>query len=199
MFTGIIESLGKVESISNSGTNRTFTIHSDISAELHVDQSICHDGVCLTVEAVRGNSHQVTAVHETLLRSNLADWAPGNVINLERCLRVESRLDGHFVQGHVDDVGTCLDIQEVGGSWFYEFTFDPNHAKLLVTKGSVAVNGVSLTVIEPTTDRFKIAIIPYTYEHTNFHQLKIGDKVNLEFDIIGKYILRSAYIDQLIK
>ena len=171
-------------------------IQSDISSDLHVDQSVSHNGVCLTVESVDNNYHQVTAVQETLMRSNLVDWMIGDPVNLERCLKTDSRLDGHFVQGHVDDIGRCLSVQEVGGSWLFEFAYDSHHAKLLVSKGSIAVNGVSLTVIEPTFDRFKIAIIPYTFEHTNFHQIKPNSKVNLEFDIIGKYILRSTYVDK---
>ncbi len=194
MFTGIIECLGVVESIHSKGTNKTFTIRSAISPDLHVDQSVCHSGVCLTVESVNGLLHTVTAVEETLEKSNLSNWTKGDLVNIERCVMPTSRMDGHFVQGHVDDQGVCTDVEDKDGSWIFTIKYDAVHANLLVSKGSIAVNGVSLTVIDPDLEHFKIAIIPYTYENTSFGTLKPGDLVNLEFDIIGKYFVRSAEI-----
>jgi riboflavin synthase len=188
MFTGIIETLGKVEHIRHEGSNVHFTIASAISQELKVDQSIAHNGVCLTVVGMGAGTHTVTAIEETLQRSSLGQWQPGSLVNLERAMAANSRLDGHIVQGHVDAVGTCLAIDERDGSWYYRFGYQPDETQLLVDKGSVCVNGVSLTVVKPTLDSFSVAIIPYTYENTNFQSLRPGDTVNLEFDIIGKYI-----------
>ncbi|MCB0637593.1 MAG: riboflavin synthase [Lewinella sp.] len=190
MFTGIIESLGTVEKIDREGTNYHFTIASPISDDLKIDQSLAHDGVCLTVVAVAEGRHVVTAIQETMQRSRLGQWEVGTLINLERAMRPDGRLDGHLVQGHVDTTGECLGVEEVGGSWYYRFRYRPEREYLLVDKGSVCINGVSLTVVEPTEDTFSVAIIPYTYENTNFQQIQPGHRVNLEFDVIGKYIAR---------
>lgn len=190
MFTGIIEALGTVQRIETDRSNRHFTVESAISGELKIDQSLSHDGVCLTVVGLSPGTHTVTAVEETLLRSNLGHWQPGSLVNLERCLPMGGRLDGHIVQGHVDTVATCVEVLETGGSWRYTFRYVPHPEHLLVDKGSVCLNGVSLTVVEPQADRFSVAIIPYTWEHTNFRSLAMGHAVNIEFDIIGKYIAR---------
>ena len=192
MFTGIIESLGKVAAIEREGSNVHFTISSPISSELKVDQSVSHNGVCLTVVALAGDTHTVTAIEETLVRSNLGELKVGDSVNLERAMRANARLDGHMVQGHVDATGNCIAVEELDGSWYYhfEYPFAPEH--LLVDKGSICVNGVSLTVVKPEeqggTAKFSVAIIPYTYEHTNFHGIKVGNTINLEFDVIGKYV-----------
>lgn len=190
MFTGIIETAGRVVAMQQEGSNVHFTIASDISSQLKVDQSLAHNGVCLTVTAVGDGTHTVTAVEETLQRSNLGKLRPGDALNLERAMRSDGRLDGHIVQGHVDTTGVCTGIEELEGSWYFHFEYAPNPDHLLVDKGSVCVNGVSLTVVNPTEKTFSVAIIPYTYEHTNFNAIRPGDTVNLEFDIIGKYIAR---------
>jgi riboflavin synthase len=197
LFTGIIESLGKVTAIQKEGTNVHFTIESSISNELKIDQSLSHNGVCLTVVQLGSERHVVTAIEETMIRSNLGDVRVGDVLNLERAMVSNGRLDGHIVQGHVDGTGICKEIKEVEGSWYYTFEYQPTEEHLLVDKGSVCINGVSLTVVEPKDKLFSVAIIPYTYEHTSFHKLQIGDRVNLEFDIIGKYI--SKYVKLYIK
>ena len=196
MFTGIIESLGRIERISREGSNLHFTVASDISRELKIDQSLAHDGVCLTVVAMEDNTHTVTAIEETLLKTHLGDWKVGRTVNLERAMRHDGRLDGHIVQGHTDDTGVCVAVDERDGSWYYTFRYRPTPEHMVVDKGSVCVNGVSLTVVEPAADKFKVAIIPYTHEHTNFKNLRAGDRVNLEFDIIGKYLARyiAAYL-----
>ena len=194
MFTGIIESLGKVYSIEKEGTNVHFTIESPVSAELKVDQSIAHDGVCLTVVKREENRHTVTAVEETLLRSNLGQWKVGTLVNLERAMAANGRLDGHMVQGHVDSTARCVGVEDLDGSWYFHFEYAPSPEHILVDKGSVCVNGVSLTVVEPVDKRFKVAIIPYTFENTNFQQIVDGTAVNLEFDIIGKYIAKYMAI-----
>ncbi len=191
MFTGIIETLGTVQTVERQGQNRVFSVESPLSGHLKIDQSLAHDGVCLTVVGIGDGTHTVVAVAETLARSTLGAWQPGTRVNLERCLAVGGRLDGHLVQGHVDAVGTCLSIQEMGGSWQITFAYPPEQGNLLVDKGSVCLNGVSLTVVGPTAEQFSVAVIPYTWEHTNFHALRPGDQVNLEFDIIGKYIARG--------
>jgi riboflavin synthase len=198
MFTGIIEQLGTVTKIEQEQSNIHFTIESPISDTLKVDQSISHDGVCLTVVACSDNWHRVTAVAETLQRTTLGLWNTGDVINLERCMVAGARLDGHIVQGHVDTVATCISVEETGGSWRFTFRYKPSPEHMLVDKGSVCLNGVSLTVVEPVKDVFSVAIIPYTWEHTNFHRLKAGMLVNIEFDIIGKYIARhlAAYMNK---
>ncbi len=195
MFTGIIEALGTVRHIEKDRSNRHFTVESAISSELKIDQSLSHDGVCLTVVGLSPGMHVVTAVEETLMRSNLGNWQPGSLVNLERCLPMGGRLDGHMVQGHVDTVATCLEVLETGGSWRFTFRYAPQPEHLLVDKGSVCLNGVSLTVVDPKDDYFSVAIIPYTWEHTNFRDLTVGQTVNIEFDIIGKYIARhlAAY------
>ena len=190
MFTGIIEAAGTITAVEREQSNVHFTVQSPISAELKVDQSLSHDGVCLTVVALGDGTHTVTAVQETLNRTRLGDWQVGTVVNLERAMIAGGRLDGHIVQGHVDTVGECIDVQESGGSWYYTFRYSTDD--LLVDKGSVCVNGVSLTVVEPTDDTFRVAIIPYTHDHTNFRELRPGSSVNLEFDVIGKYIARHV-------
>lgn len=190
MFTGIIESLGKVKAIEKDRSNVHYTIESPLSHELKIDQSVSHNGVCLTVVGLGDGRHRVTAVEETLRRTNLGKWEAGTLVNLERCLPMNGRLDGHIVQGHVDDTATCVEVLETGGSWRFTFRYRPTPEHLLVDKGSVCINGVSLTVVEPRDDLFSVAIIPYTWEHTNFKTLREGDAVNVEFDILGKYISR---------
>lgn len=190
MFTGIIEALGKVKAIVQDKGNIHFDIESPITPELKVDQSVAHNGVCLTVVAVNGNVHRVTAILETLTKSSLGNLKQGSVVNLERCMLSNGRFDGHVVQGHVDQVATVKSVEETNGSWLYSFEYDPSTGNVTVEKGSIAVNGISLTCFNSTPTGFSVAIIPYTYEHTNFHELKAGDIVNLEFDIIGKYVKR---------
>lgn len=190
MFTGIIETIGEVSDFKDEGTNRHFKISSAISGELKIDQSISHNGVCLTVTGIEGNAHWVTAIDETLQRSNLGNLAVGSKVNLERCMLNNGRFDGHIVQGHVDQTGTVRSVTEAGGSWLFVFEYNPAMGNVTVEKGSIAVNGISLTCFDSKDGIFTVAIIPYTYEHTNFHQLKAGDTVNLEFDIIGKYVKR---------
>jgi|1048.fasta_scaffold01763_3 riboflavin synthase len=197
MFTGIIETVGTVVQMEQEQTNVHFSIESTISSELKVDQSVSHNGVCLTVTAVEESVdgrfiHKVTAISETLKRSNLGYLELGDPINLERCLALGGRLDGHMVQGHVDAIAKCVNVEEVGGSWKYTFEYEATPELLLVDKGSVCLNGVSLTVVEPTNRQFSVAIIPYTWEHTNFKCIQANDWVNIEFDIIGKYI--SKYL-----
>ena len=192
MFTGIIEQLGTVQKIEQEGTNIHITIASAISGELKIDQSVAHDGVCLTVVKMGEGTHTVTAIKETLDRTNLGGWEVGTLINLERAMKSGGRLDGHMVQGHVDTTGTCVKITEQNGSWEFQFQYQPTPEHILVDKGSVCVNGVSLTVVNPQDDLFTVAIIPFTIEHTNFQQIKVGTTINLEFDIIGKYIARYA-------
>ncbi len=189
MFTGIIECLGEVTKVEMEGTNKHLTIKSPISAELKIDQSIAHNGVCLTVVSLNDNVHIVTAIHETLIKSNIGDVQVGQKVNLERCMQANARIDGHFVQGHVDMTAICERITEHDGSWSYEFTLpDDQHDHLMVDKGSITINGTSLTLIKSDWHCFSVAIIPYTFEHTIFHQLNEGDTVNIEFDILGKYI-----------
>lgn len=196
MFTGIIESAGTIDQLEWEGTNVHVTVKGALAQELKIDQSLAHDGVCLTVVAINDDTYTVTAIQETLNRTRLGQWKVGDKVNLERAMISGARLDGHIVQGHVDTVGECLDVKEAGGSWYFTFRYAVNPEHLLVDKGSVCINGVSLTVVEPKEvedgfSDFKVAIIPYTYEHTNFHELQPGSKVNLEFDIIGKYIARQ--------
>lgn len=192
MFTGIIETMGKVEEIRLKGSNKEFTISSSISNELKVDQSLAHNGVCLTVTAIGNGQHLVTAIDETLFRSNLGALKIGESINLERAMSGLSRFDGHLVQGHVDTMGVVKSVQDKDGSWIFTFSFPEENKHLLVDKGSVCINGVSLTVINPSSNTFQVAIIPYTFENTSFNKLQEGDSVNLEFDILGKYIARYA-------
>lgn len=188
MFTGIIEQLGKVTSIEKEAGNIHFTITAPISSELKIDQSVAHNGVCLTVVKLSADSYTVTAIQETLDKTNLGSWKVGSKVNLERCMQMNGRLDGHIVQGHVDTTATCISIEDQNGSWKYTFKHDPEQTT--VEKGSVTVNGVSLTVVDSLEDTFSVCIIPYTHEHTNFHQLEVNDAVNLEFDIIGKYVAK---------
>jgi riboflavin synthase len=190
MFTGIIENVGTLAELKKEGTNVHFRFQSDISALLKVDQSISHNGVCLTVTKVEGQSHWVTAIDETLQKSNLGKLVVGSKANLELCMIANGRFDGHIVQGHVDQIAVVKKVTDQSGSWLYTFEYDAALGNVTVEKGSIAVNGVSLTCFNSTENSFTVAIIPYTYEHTNFHQLKEGDTVNLEFDIIGKYVKR---------
>lgn len=190
MFTGIIETLGKVTGRESDAGNITLTIQSDISGELKIDQSISHNGVCLTVVGVEADSHQVTAIAETLAKSNLGSLGTGDKVNLERCTVLGGRLDGHIVQGHVDQVGACVERYEDNGSWVFTFSYDPSVGNVTVEKGSITVNGISLTVVNSQPDRFSVAIIPYTIAHTNLQDVVVGNSVNLEFDIIGKYVAR---------
>ena len=195
MFTGIIEQLGSVVGVEDHGTNKDLLIRAAMTPELRVDQSVAHNGVCLTVVEVtpdqqgQSGTYRVTAVLETLQRSNLGALKPGDPVNLERCLRVGDRLDGHMVQGHVDTVTECLSVTELDGSWTYSFRL-PQPAELLVHKGSICINGVSLTIAQLDDERFGVAIIPYTHAHTTFHALRAGDRVNIEFDVLGKYVQR---------
>ncbi len=191
MFTGIIETIGTVEAISQHGNNFTFQIFTAIAKELKVDQSLAHEGVCLTVEAIEGNIHQVTAIAETIAKTNLAQWKRGSKINIERCMVMNGRLDGHIVQGHVDCTAICTNKIDRNGSWEYSFEFPEQFAPLVIEKGSISVNGTSLTCFSVTLNSFDIAIIPYTYEHTSIDQVEVGTVVNIEFDLIGKYVQRS--------
>lgn len=188
MFTGIIEQIGEVRKIDQENQNIHFTISADFVHELKIDQSVAHNGCCLTVVSITEESYVVTAIQETLFRTNLADLQVGAKVNLERCLQYNGRLDGHIVQGHVDTIGICTSIEDQGGSWKFHFSYETND--LTVEKGSIAVNGTSLTVVDSHPGNFSVCIIPYTYEFTNFNTLKIGDKVNLEFDILGKYVAK---------
>lgn len=197
MFTGIIEQLGKVEKLEKNGSNITLTVSAALSSELKIDQSLSHNGVCLTIETIEGNTYTVTAIEETLQKTNLGSWKEGTIVNLERCLRFDGRLDGHIVQGHVDTVAQCTQVIEKDGSWEYEITFDKKFAALVIEKGSISLNGISLTIFNITNTSFTVAIIPYTYEHTNMHTLHAGDKVNLEFDMIGKYVNRMNGISTM--
>lgn len=190
MFTGIIESFGTIQKITQEGSNVHFDLSASIASELKVDQSLAHDGVCLTVVNVTSETYRVTAIEETIRKTNLAGWKVGKKVNLERCMPANGRFDGHIVQGHVDQTGVVKGISDENGSWLFDFEFDQSTGNVTVEKGSITINGTSLTCFNSGPGRFSVAIIPYTYEHTNFHQLQVGDLVNLEFDIIGKYIAR---------
>lgn len=190
MFTGIIETLGTVQDLHKEGDNIHFTIASNISNELKIDQSVAHNGVCLTVVKLGENTHTVTAINETLQKTNLGYLTLGAKVNLERCMQMNARLDGHIVQGHVDQTATCILVNQLDGSWEYRFKYDASKGNVTVEKGSACVNGISLTVVNSAHDEFSVFIIPYTYEHTNLQDVKVGDTVNLEFDIIGKYVAR---------
>tara|TARA_B110000977_G_C10930885_1_gene437023 strand:+ start:381 stop:968 length:588 start_codon:yes stop_codon:yes gene_type:complete len=191
MFTGIIEELGKVKSIEKEGGNVHFTFEASMCPELKIDQSVAHNGVCLTVVSLNESSYTVTAIQETLLKTNLAKLAVSDLVNLERCMKIGARLDGHIVQGHVDKVAVCSEVVEEDGSWTFSFKYDKNHrSEVTVEKGSVTLNGTSLTVVNSKESSFSVCIIPYTYENTCFKNIKQGDQVNLEFDIIGKYVAR---------
>ncbi len=188
MFTGIVEALGEIEKIEKEESNVHFTLNAPFVNELKIDQSIAHDGCCLTVVDISAHSYTVTAIHETLDVTKLSKWIKGDFINLERCMTLTDRLDGHIVQGHVDEVGVCKEIQDENGSWKFTFTYESENTT--VNKGSITINGVSLTVVDSKENEFSVCIIPYTYENTNFNRIKLGDSVNLEFDIIGKYVAR---------
>lgn len=190
MFSGIVESTAEVVKIKSEGSNKHFTLRCGFTHELKIDQSVAHNGVCLTVVSIEEDTYTVTAIHETLIKSNLGDLREGDIVNLERSMRPDALLDGHIVQGHVDQTAICTAVEEADGSWYYTFEYDPSQGNITVEKGSVAVNGVSLTVVNSRESSFQVAIIPYTYEHTNFHTFRVGTKVNLEFDIVGKYITR---------
>jgi len=191
MFTGIIETTGKIKEILTNGSNKTFVIESNISNELKVDQSVAHSGICLTIEAINNNTHTVTTVDETLQKTTANFWKVNDIVNLERCLIANSRVDGHFVQGHVDDTAICIEKNDVNGSYLYQFEFDKKFATLIIEKGSVCINGISLTCFNVTNYGFQVAIIPYTFEHTNIQYIAVGSKVNIEFDVLGKYINRA--------
>lgn len=195
MFTGIVESIGIIKEILTSGDNKTFWIESPLAKELKPDQSVSHNGVCLTIEEVKKDWHRVTAISETLTKSNFDDSSQGDLVNLERCLQMNGRLDGHIVQGHVDTVGACIGKKELSGSLEFRINFPTEFAEFVIEKGSISVNGISLTAFSVTDNEFSIAIIPYTLEHTNIRLLKPGEKVNLEFDIIGKYIQRIIQLN----
>jgi len=191
MFTGIVETTGAIKSVITNGTNRTFWIESPISPLLKADQSVSHSGVCLTVEEINGDQHRVTAIDETLQKTNLKNWKTGSLINLERCLQLNGRLDGHLVQGHVDATGTCVKMKEKDGSWEFEIKYPEKFSGLIIEKGSVCLNGISLTAFDVKKKTFRVAIIPYTFNHTNIKELKKGDLVNIEFDMVGKYIINN--------
>ena len=188
MFTGIIEALGTISGIQEEGTNRIFEIEAPLAAELKIDQSVAHNGVCLTVTEASDSRYKVTAINETLQKTNLGNWKEGTQVNLERCMPANGRFDGHIVQGHVDETAVCKAIKEQGGSWLFDFEYAADSGNITVEKGSVTINGVSLTCFNSGQNSFRVAIIPYTFEHTNFKSLKEGGRVNLEFDIVGKYL-----------
>ena len=190
MFTGIIETLGTITNIEQEGDNFHITIKSKITSELKIDQSVAHNGVCLTVVKIEGDEYTVTAIKETLDKSNFKHAKVNDVVNLERAMILGARLDGHIVQGHVDQTATCINVVEEDGSWVYTFEYDKSYNNVTIEKGSITVNGTSLTVVDSIDNKFSVAIIPYTYENTNFHTFKSGSVVNLEFDVIGKYVAR---------
>ena len=190
MFTGIIETLGTLVEVKKDLENLHLTVQTPLTSELKIDQSVAHNGVCLTVVSKTESSYTVTAIQETCLKTNIESWAVGDAINLERAMVLGARLDGHIVQGHVDQTGICTEIKEADGSWYFSFEYDPSLHNITIEKGSITVNGVSLTVVNSNANSFSVAIIPYTYEHTNFHTFKVGTQVNLEFDVIGKYVSR---------
>ena len=192
MFTGIVEKIGRVAKISLQGKNRHFFIESELAPELKIDQSVAHNGVCLTVVGIQGKVYEVVAIDETLQKTSLGTWQVGDRVNLERAMKLGDRLDGHIVQGHVDQVGICYAIEDAQGSRVFTFHYDPSLGNMTIEKGSITVNGVSLTVVNSQKCAFSVAVIPYTYDHTSFHTLKQGDKVNLEFDVIGKYVLAKV-------
>ena len=192
MFTGIVEKIGRVAKISLQGKNRHFFIESELAPELKIDQSVAHNGVCLTVVGIQGKVYEVVAIDETLQKTSLGTWQVGDRVNLERAMKLGDRLDGHIVQGHVDQVGICYAIEDAQGSRVFTFHYDPSLGNMTIEKGSITVNGVSLTVVNSQKGAFSVAVIPYTYDHTSFHTLKEGDKVNLEFDVIGKYVLAKV-------
>jgi len=199
MFTGIIETTGTLITAERQGTNAVFWIQSDISGDLKIDQSVSHNGICLTVDQLQPGAHRVTAIAETLSKTNAGKWKTGDLLNIERCMPMNGRLDGHIVQGHVDATATCTEVKTLAGSWEYRFQFNEQFAALMIEKGSVCLNGISLTAFNVTNDQFTVAIIPYTFSHTNIQQVQQGSVVNIEFDIIGKYIQRMASLSQLAR
>jgi riboflavin synthase len=194
MFTGIIEDFGTITKLEKENENLHLSLESSITAELKIDQSVAHSGVCLTVVKIDGNQYTVTAIKETLEKTNLSTWKVGAKINLERAMKLGARLDGHIVQGHVDQVGSCTEVKEEGGSWVFSFEYDLSQKNITIEKGSITVNGTSLTVVNSGINTFSVAIIPYTYEHTNFHTFEKGTLVNLEFDVVGKYITKMQQL-----
>ena len=196
MFTGIIETTGVVKSLIINGSNKVFWVESPLSSQLKIDQSISHSGVCLTVEEIKENAHRVTAIDETLQKTAIGNWKENSIINLERCLQLNARIDGHLVQGHVDTTGTCIKRKEKKGSWEFEFEFNKKFAELIIEKGSICINGISLTAFNVKNKSFSVAIIPYTFEHTNINAIQVGNSVNLEFDMIGKYLLRRLSLKE---
>ena len=196
MFTGIIETLGVIQEIKKTDDNLQITIQSSITSELKIDQSVAHNGVCLTVVSVHKDLYTVTAIRETIEKTNLGDWKVGDIVNLERAMKLGDRLDGHIVQGHVDQTGICKNIESANGSWYFTFEYNPEWNNLTIEKGSITVNGVSLTVVNSKKNEFSVAIIPYTYENTNFKHFNIGSKINLEFDVIGKYVSKLYTLEK---
>ena len=190
MFTGIIETLGIIQEIKKDKDNIHITMNTTITGELQIDQSVAHNGICLTVVAINDTFYTVTAIDETIKKTNLGSWQEGDSVNIERAMKLGDRLDGHIVQGHVDQTGTCIAAEETNGSWLYTFEYDETQNNITIEKGSITVNGVSLTVVNSKKNQFSVAIIPYTHEHTNFNSFKVGTKINLEFDVIGKYVAR---------
>jgi riboflavin synthase len=193
MFTGIIETLGIIKDIQKEDENLHITVSSSITNELKIDQSVAHNGVCLTVVAIENDTYVVTAIQETISKTNVGDWKINDIVNLERAMKLGDRLDGHIVQGHVDQTGICKSVEETDGSWRFTFEYDVSLNNITIEKGSITVNGVSLTVVDSKINEFSVAIIPYTYEHTNFKTFQVGSKINLEFDVIGKYVAKLHY------
>jgi riboflavin synthase len=193
MFTGIIETLGIIKDIQKEDENLHITVSSSITNELKIDQSVAHNGVCLTVIAIENDSYIVTAIQETISKTNVGNWKTNDIVNLERAMKLGDRLDGHIVQGHVDQTGICKSVEETDGSWRFTFEYDASLNNITIEKGSITVNGVSLTVVDSKINEFSVAIIPYTYEHTNFKTFQVGSKINLEFDVIGKYVAKLHY------
>jgi riboflavin synthase len=196
MFTGIIETLGIIKDLKKDNNNLNITVFSSITHELKIDQSVAHNGVCLTVIAINNGEYTVTAIKETIEKTNLADWKVGDLLNLERAMKLGERLDGHIVQGHVDQTGICKSIEEANGSWYFTFEYDSNFNNITIEKGSITINGVSLTVVNSKEKEFSVAIIPYTFEHTNFKNIQIGTTINLEFDVVGKYVAKLYSLRQ---
>ena len=188
MFTGIIETLGVIQEIKKEKNNIHITVNTSLVTELKIDQSVAHNGICLTVVDITDSCYTVTAIGETIKKTTISHWQTNEIINLERAMKLGDRLDGHIVQGHVDQIGKCSIAEETNGSWFYTFDYDDSLGNITIEKGSITVNGVSLTVVDSGKNKFSVAIIPYTYEHTNFKKIEVGTKVNLEFDVIGKYV-----------
>lgn len=197
MFTGIIETLGTITALEKEQENLHITMRSSLTNELKIDQSVAHNGVCLTVIAIDGDQYTVTAIQETILKTTVSDWKVGDKVNLERAMKLGDRLDGHIVQGHVDQIGYCKSIREADGSWYFTFEYDPALHNITIEKGSVTINGTSLTVVDSNKNEFSVAIIPYTFEHTNFHIFRVGTKINLEFDVVGKYVARLYGLHQM--